>query len=590
MDKNLGLEETAKWNRDRTDSWHRWKKLPIGVESFEKLRRNEFYYIDKTGLIRDLLNSWADVNLFTRPRRFGKSLNMSMFQSFFEIGCDRSLFDGLEIAKDTKLCDAYMGKFPVISISLKGVNGSSYEQAVDMLRLILNEETNRVVKNMRQEEWNLYQQSAVNRLLDHEMSEADVMSSVRTLSAVLNQYYGQKVIILIDEYDVPLAKAFDRGYYDQMVVLMRNLFEQALKTNDNLYFAVLTGCMRISKESIFTGLNNLKVLSVSDVRFDEYFGFTESEVRAMLDDYGLLAYLDRMKEWYDGYQFGKVHVYCPWDVVNYCDELRADPEVQPKNYWLNTSGNDVVRRFIERADSGTAKREIERLVAGDTVSKELHQELTYKELYDSVENIWSVLFATGYLTQKGQPEGDLFSLKIPNLEIRQIFTRQIMVLFREAAGKDGAALEALCDSLQRGDAAGVERRLNEYLRKTISIRDTFVKKATKENFYHGILLGLLGFKDSWSVYSNREAGEGYSDILVECEEDALGIVIEVKYAESGDLEQGCRAALEQIGRKHYEDELRRDGMAKILEYGIACFRKQCRVEVISSQDIGMIAE
>lgn len=467
------------------------KKLPIGIENFEKLRKENFYYIDKTGLIRDLLHNWGEVNLFTRPRRFGKSLNMG---------------------------------------------------------------------------------------------EATLYGSLRSLSKLLQKHYGHKVIVLIDEYDVPLAKAFDNGYYESMVQLMRNLFEQTLKTNDSLQFAVLTGCLRISKESIFTGLNNPKILSITDVRFDEYFGFTDEEVRKLLEYYGLSKAHRMVKEWYDGYQFGNVAVYCPWDVVNYCDALRAAPEAQPQDYWSNSSSNDVVQHFIKKADAGTTKREIERLIAGETVTKEIHQELTYKELYDSIDNIWSVLFATGYLTQRGKPKGDEFPLVIPNMEIRKIFTRQIMELFRENVKKDGAALDAFCEVLKNGDAGNVEKGLTEYLKKTISIRDTFVKRQMKENFYHGILLGILGFKAAWGVSSNKESGDGYSDILVELEDEEIGIVIEIKYSEDGNLEDGCQRALKQIEEKRYEELLHEEGMQRILKYGIACFKKRCRVKLAAHLD------
>lgn len=555
------------------------KKLPVGIENFEELRTENFYYIDKTGLIRDLLRSWGKVNLFTRPRRFGKSLNMSMLRAFLEIGAKRELFEGLEIAKETALCEAYMGKFPVISISLKGAQGDSFETAKAMIRYAVNEETNRLIHSMHTDVLNEYQEKTLGRLLDQDMSDVELMNSLRSLSSVLFQYYGKKVIILIDEYDVPLAKANDRGYYDGMVMLIRNMFEQALKTNESLQFAVLTGCLRISKESIFTGLNNPRVLSVSDVSFDEYFGFTDGEVKALLEYYDLSAVYGVVKEWYDGYRFGNVDVYCPWDVICYCDKLRADRTAAPDNFWSNTSSNDVVRHFIERADGNAARREIEKLVAGETVVKEVRQELTYRELYDSIENIWSVLFTTGYLTQRGEREGDRFCLAIPNMEIRKIFTGQIMKLFKENVQKDGAAVNALCEALKAGDAAGVEQRFQEYLKKTISIRDTFVKRDTKENFYHGILLGILGFKDSWIVNSNREAGDGYDDIQVEIEDEEIGIVIEVKYAHDGDLEGGCQKALAQIERSGYAGQLQEEGMRVVWKYGIACYKKRCRVAV-----------
>lgn len=401
----------------------------------------------------------------------------------------------------------------------------------------------------------------------------------------MEKHYGWKVILLIDEYDVPLSKAFEQGYYDQMIVLIRNLFQQALKTNDSLELAVLTGCMRISKESIFTGLNNLKVLSVADVRFDEYFGFTDSEVRELLEYYDLSRNYGDVKEWYDGYRFGNVEVYCPWDVVNYCDELRADSNALPQNYWSNTSSNEVVRKFIQGADIGTTKNEIERLVAGEVIKKEIHQELTYKDMYNSIDNIWSILFTTGYLTQRGKPERKSFYLAIPNMEIREIFIEQIMDFFKENIKKNGDAVNAFCNALQKGEAEEVEKRFSDYLRKTISIRDTFVKKSKKENFYHGILLGLLGYKDTWIISSNEESGDGYSDILVRSEDEEIGIVIEVKYAENGKLEEACQEALQQIERKGYQEELQEEGIEHILKYGIACYKKRCKVRLIGEGEI-----
>lgn len=563
-----------------TMSVNRKKKLPIGIENFEKIRTEDFYYVDKTGLIQELLHNWGEVNLFTRPRRFGKSLNMNMLKCFFELGGDKKIFGGLKVSDEQVLCEEYMGKFPVISISLKGAKADHFEAAKDMIRLIVNEEADRLRNKMILKPLNEYQQKVMDRLLDCNMSDADLMNSLRTLSTLLYQYYDKKVIILIDEYDVPLAKAFDNGYYDQMVTLIRNIFEQALKTNESLYFSVLTGCLRVSKESIFTGLNNPKMLSISDVQFDEYFGFTDQEVRELLEYYELSDYYELVKEWYDGYRFGNIDVYCPWDVISYCDALRADPGVQPKEYWSNTSGNDIVRRFIEKAGTGTTKREIEQLIAGESIRKEIHQELTYTELYDSIENIWSVLFTTGYLTQRGKPNGDEFQLVIPNLEIRKVFTKQIFAWFQNTVQKDGAALNAFCEAFQSGDVVGVEKQLNAYLKKTISIRDTFVRKQTKENFYHGILLGLLGFKDTWGISSNKESGEGYSDILVEIEDQEIGIVVEVKYSDEADLEAGCKKALDQIEKMGYEEKLRDVGMSTILKYGIACYKKKCKVMLV----------
>lgn len=553
------------------------KKLPIGIENFEELQKEEFYYVDKTNLIRDLLMQWSKVNLFTRPRRFGKSLNMSMLKYFFEPGGDKEIFKKLAISGETEICEKYMGKFPVVSISLKGINGESYEKACAMAVQVIQSEARRFQYLLESERLTAYEKKVFASLLQADMGEDLLCSSLKIMSELLEKHHGCKVILLIDEYDVPLAKAFERGYYDQMVIFIRNMFEYALKTNDSLKFAVLTGCMRISKESIFTGLNNIKVLSVADVQFDEYFGFTDQEVKDMLDYYGFSDRYDEVKEWYDGYQFGNVGVYCPWDVINYCDTLKADPDAQPRNYWLNTSSNEAVRRFIRESDHAATRREIENLVAGEAITKEIHQELTYKDMYDSIDNLWSVLFTTGYLTQRGKPDGDNFRLVIPNVEIRKIFTSQIMELFKESVPKNGEALRNFCQALRNGDANSVERLLGEYLRKTISIRDTFVKRQMKENFYHGILIGILGFADTWSVSSNKEFGDGYSDILVETDDGETGIILELKYAEDGKLDESCREALRQINLRRYEEELLDEGVEHILKYGIAFYKKRCRV-------------
>lgn len=553
------------------------KRLPVGIENFRELQKSNFYYVDKTVFIRALLTGWAKVNLFTRPRRFGKSLNMSMLKSFFELGTDKELFRNLKIARETELCEAYMGKFPVISVSLKGMNADTYKKAIGMSVQIIRGETRRFQYLLDSDRLTSYDKDAFAELLKADMDEGTLCSSLKVLSELLCKHHSCPAILLIDEYDVPLAKAFERGYYDQMVVFIRNMFEYALKTNDSLQFAVLTGCMRISKESIFTGLNNMKVLSIAEVQYDEAFGFTDSEVREMLEYYGLSDHYGEIKEWYDGYQFGNVEVYCPWDVINYCDALLADPDAQPKNYWVNTSSNEAVQRFIQKSDNVTVRREIERLVDGEVITKEIRQELTYKDMYDSIENLWSVLFTTGYLTQRGRPEGNRFQLAIPNAEIRNIFTSQIMDFFRESVPKNGEALKAFCDALKNGDAEGVEKQLSEYLRRTISIRDTFVRNAMKENFYHGILLGILGFWDSWSVSSNRESGDGYSDILAAADDGETGILLELKYADDGNLDFACQKALEQIEEKRYEEALFDEGMLHILKYGIAFYKKRCRV-------------
>ena len=555
----------------------RKKKLPIGIENFEKLRLENFYYIDKTGLIRELLNNWGEVNLFTRPRRFGKTLNMSMLENFFSLDGDKSIFDGLEISKETALCEEYMGKYPVVSISLKGIDAWSYETAYQMAVRVIIDAAAKFYFLLDSEKLNAHDKAEYQKLLDDTMNEGMFGSSLKLLSGMLEKHYGTKVILMIDEYDVPLAKAHANGYYDQMISLIRSLLGEALKTNSSLKLAVLTGCLRISKESIFTGLNNLKVRSVTDVRFDEYFGFTDMEVKTLLQYYGYPDSYDVAKKWYDGYHFGNVDVYCPWDVLNYCDSLLDDKEAQPENYWINTSSNDAVKRFIQESANYTTKREIESLIAGEVITKEIHQELTYPEIYQTIDNIWSLLFTTGYLTQRGKAEGRQMKLAIPNLEIRDIFVTQIMEFFRENVREDGDTLNCFCDALQNKDAENVEKIFNDYLRKTISIRDTAVRTGMKENFYHGVLLGILSVKNRWGISSNREMGEGYADILAEPDTGDMGIIIEVKYAHDGDLDEACKEALKQIEYTRYEDDLSDDGVENILKYGIACYKKRCRV-------------
>lgn len=555
------------------------KKLPIGIDIFEKMDREEFYYVDKTGMIEDLIQNRSEVNLFTRPRRFGKSLNMSMMKAFFEIGGDPALFKGLKISKKREICEKYMGQFPVISISLKSVEGLDFEAAKKALKDILGEEAGRFYfltqsSKLTNEEIESYKALLrVGETGDFLMSDTAMEKAFLRLSLLLHKHYGKKVILLIDEYDVPLDKAFQYGYYDEMVSLLRNMFGNALKTNPNLYFAVLTGCLRISKESIFTGLNNLKVLTLTDVRFDEYFGFTDTEVKDMLEYYGLSGHYGEVKEWYDGYRFGNVEVYCPWDVINYCDLLKADPNALPQDYWSNTSGNAMVRRFIDKADTRT-RDEIERLITGDEIVKEIHQELTYNELDSSIENLWSVLFTTGYLTQRGQ-EGKKYRLAIPNSEIRELFISQIREWFRDVSRKDGETLNQFCEAFPDQNPEKIEEIFSDYLWNTISIRDTASSK--KENFYHGILLGLLGYKSNWLVKSNAESGFGYSDILVEVPKNRTGIVVELKYAEDGNMDAACEKALHQIEDRDYAAKLKDDGMRNIIKYGIACYKKNCKV-------------
>ena len=555
------------------------KKLPIGIENFEKLRQEDFYYIDKTRLIEQLLTRWGEVNLFTRPRRFGKSLNMSMLQSFFEIGKDKTLFDGLRISDNQELCEEYQGKFPVVSVSLKGINGATYEEARRFLIKTINEEARRLSVLSDSTELDETDHELLTQLKKKEMTNDSLVYSIRELTELLEKHYGSKVIVLIDEYDVPLAKANENGYYDEMVLLIRNLFENALKTNNSLKFAVLTGCLRIAKESIFTGLNNFKVYSITDKSFDETFGFTDAEVRELLRYYGQEKYYETVKEWYDGYRFGNVDVYCPWDVINFCSDHLADPGLEPKNYWANTSGNSVISHFIDSVGKPQklTRMELEQLVNGGIVQKEINSELTYKELYSSIDNLWSTLFMTGYLTQRGESSGNRYNLVIPNREIRNIITNHILKMFKENVKDDGKTVSDLCDALLNQNPEKVELIFTEYMKKTISIRDTFARKPTKENFYHGLLLGILGFKENWSVMSNRESGDGFGDILIRIEDEDVGLVIEVKYADDGNLQGECEKALQQIIDIRYTEALEQEGIHTIIKYGIACYRKKCKV-------------
>lgn len=551
-------------------------KLPVGIDNFEKIRRNNFYYIDKTKLVEQALHNWSEVTLFTRPRRFGKTLGMSMLRSFFEIGTDKSLFDGLYISQNKALCDEHMGKYPVIFLTLKGVEGLTFADAKMMLKSILSTEMDRHYYLKTSEALTDEDKAYFVKMLTG--TDENINDSLRKLSQLLYKHYGKKAVILIDEYDVPLDKAYQNGYYHEMVALIRGLFGQALKTNDYLQFAILTGCLRISKESIFTGLNNFKVLSIMDTRFDEQFGFTDSEVEELLAAYNLDSHFTEIKEWYDGYHFGNADVYCPWDVINYVDLLRFEPAAKPQDFWSNSSGNALVRRFIDKADVQT-KDEIERLIAGEYIEKEISQELTYDEIDKSIANLWSVLFTTGYLTKQGVTDDGKVCLSIPNHEIKNLFIKKIREWFSDTTANDGKTLEQFCNAFVEKDTEKIEQLFGDYLWNTISIRDTAVAKDKKENFYHGILLGLLGYKSSWLIKSNTESGTGYSDILVEVPNNRTGIVIELKYAENGDMDAACDEALKQIEEKSYVDKLKQDGMRNFIKYGIACFKKDCKVVV-----------
>ena len=551
-------------------------KLPVGIENFEDIRRSGFYYIDKTMLIEQTLNNWSKVTLFTRPRRFGKTLGMSMLRSFFEIGTDKSLFDGLYISQNKALCDEHMGKYPVIFLTLKGVEGLTFADAKMMLKSILSTEMDRHYYLKTSEALTDEDKAYFVKMLTG--TDENINDSLRKLSQLLYKHYGKKVVILIDEYDVPLDKAYQNGYYHEMVSLIRGLFGQALKTNDYLQFAILTGCLRISKESIFTGLNNFEVVSIMDSMYDECFGFTDKEVQEILKYFNLSEHYTDVREWYDGYHFGNTDIYCPWDVIRYCKSLCADPTAKPQDFWSNSSGNALVRSFIDKADVQT-KDEIERLIAGEYIEKEISQELTYDEIDKSIANLWSVLFTTGYLTKQGVTDDGRVRLSIPNREIKNLFIKKIREWFSDTTANDGKTLEQFCNAFVEKDTEKIEELFGDYLWNTISIRDTAVAKDKKENFYHGILLGLLGYKASWLIKSNTESGTGYSDILVEVPNNRTGIVIELKYAENGDMDTACDEALKQIEEKSYVDKLKQDGMRNFIKYGIACFKKDCKVVV-----------
>ena len=552
-------------------------KLPVGIDQFDKLIKSGFYYVDKTRLIEQLLQNWGEVNLFTRPRRFGKTLNMSMLKSFFEIGADKTLFDQLYIAANKELCEEHMGQYPVIFLSLKGVDGLNFEEAKSMLKITIRTEAQRHYELKKSEKVSEENRKLFNDILSGQ--DERIEDSLRMLSQILFEHYGKKSIILIDEYDVPLDKAFQHGYYKEMVSLLRGMFGQALKTNEFLQFAVLTGCLRVSKESIFTGLNNFKVLSIADVRFDEQFGFTDGEVRKLLKDYDLEDYFSEAKEWYDGYHFGNADIYCPWDVINYVEHLQYDPEAEPEAFWINSSGNDLVKRFVAKADQ-TTKDEIEQLIAGDVIEKKIRQDLTYDEIDQSIDNLWSVLFTTGYLTQTGRAERGIYKLMIPNKEVREVFIDQIQQWFDQTVVNDEDRMSSFYQSFAQGKAKDVQDQLTSILAETISILDTKARNEEKENFYHGMMLGLLRNRRNWIVRSNVESGEGFVDILIKPEDPDEGILIELKYSKTFDgLEKACERAMEQIKDRRYDEALREEGRCHILAYGIAFCKKRCKVVV-----------
>ena len=548
------------------------KKLPIGIENFEEMQKQDFYYVDKTGLIVDLLAGWGKVNLFTRPRRFGKTLNMSMLKCFFEIGTDKSLFDGLAVSKEKALCETYMGKYPVVFVSLKGVDGLTFETAYRALCSIIRREALRLEFLLDSDKLTENEKKSLNRILTGEYDDQDIRDSLQMLCTLLEKHYGQKPILLIDEYDVPLDKAYYHGYYAQMIDLIRAMFQSALKTNSSLFFAVLTGCLRVSKESIFTGLNNLMVHSISDVSFDEYFGFTDEEVRKLLADYGLEDHYEETRAWYDGYRFGEQDVYCPWDVLNYVYALRFNPQAQPKAYWINTSGNDMVRRLIEKGSDGTEQLEIERLIEGETITKPLNENLTHAEIDANIENLWSLLYMTGYLTAVDYPDGSVYSLRIPNREVQHIFKQQVLSWFKDKVRAETEKLTGLYAAFETGDTDTIKEILDEQLLDTVSFYDAH------ESFYHGFLLALLSTCANWNVSSNIETGKGRSDIIAGRKDRKVGFVVEVKDVKDEEkLDAACEAALRQIDERDYTAILRRFRVKEIHKYGVAFWDKECRI-------------
>ena len=556
--------------------------LPTGIEDFKEIRTDGYYYVDKTALIEQVLDKRSKVTLFTRPRRFGKTLNMSMLRYFFETGTDSKLFNGLYISQNAELCEKYMGKYPVIAISLKGVDADSYTKAKAQIIKIINREARRHRLLLKSEKLDSFDKELLTQLLSRNMEEDTITSSLQELTELLEAHFSKKVVVLIDEYDVPLAKAYENGYYNEMVLLIRNLFGNVLKTNDSLAFAVLTGCLRIAKESIFTGLNNFKVYSITNTEFDETFGFTNEEVRKMLVYYGLDSHFEEVKAWYDGYRFGNTDVYCPWDVVNYCEDHKENTNAELQNYWMNTSGNEVIQHFVDSMNDPhmLTKSELELLVSGDTVVKQVDEMITYKELYSNIDNMWSTLFMTGYLTQRGKEPDGRYHLAIPNREICDCMVRRVLALFKRSVSQNRELLRSFCNAMLASDASTMEHALTEYMGKTISIRDSFAK-SIRENFYHGLLIGILGSQGAWKATSNKESGDGFSDILIEVNEDDLriGMVLELKYSKTENaLDKECDDALQQIEDKNYDQELREKGYTKILKYGIAFYHKKCRVK------------
>ena len=561
------------------------KPLPIGTDIFEKLINNNSYYVDKTGLIEYLKDKKGDVNLFTRPRRFGKTLNMTMMYEFFRIGGNPELFKNLKISQNKTLCEEWQNKFPTIFITLKGVEGNNFEQARRKLMELIYETASLFKFLYESNKLDTEDKEKYRQLLNIEKYEKEkqielITSSYKILSNLLYKHYGKKTIFLIDEYDVPLDKAENNGYFKEMISLIRGMFNNAFKTNPYLEMAILTGCLRISKESIFTGMNNFKVFSISDEQASEFFGFTEKEVKEMFDYYNVSSRFDDAKKWYDGYVFGKQEVYCPWDAILFCDSLRTDINVFPRTYWANTSGNSILKRFLKEAKDST-KQELEELVAGGIVSKKIKQELTYQDLYKTIDNIWSVLYCTGYLTSAGRTSDADFQLRIPNKEIKIIYEQQIMQWLNETFLSQKEVVQNLYDGFYDGDAEKVEKAFGQFLFKSISVRDSMAKKDYKENFYHGLLLGLLTQNNkNLIVESNVESGYGYPDLIMYTPDYSLGIIIELKYAESPKkFKEALDEGMKQIEKNRYIKIFDDEDAYVVRKFVIACYKKRCKVEV-----------
>ena len=546
------------------------KPLPIGVDDFKTLIDNEYYFIDKTLLIKELLDTRSVVSLILRPRRFGNTLNLSMLRYFFERAEEDNsyLFKGLKIMNESQKYLEHMGKYPVISISLKSTKQPNFDMAYAKLVESISKEFNRHRELLNSKALLGYERDTFKRIMEGKGNASDYNTSLKFLSECLKKHYNKKVIILIDEYDVPLENAFFEGFYKEMVDFIRSLFESALKSNEALEFAVVTGCLRISKESIFTGLNNLKVCSILDENYREFFGFTEADVINICKDCDVTEKYPDIKDWYDGYCFGGIEVYNPWSLMNYIDDLRLDKNKVPLSYWANTSSNSIVRTLIERADK-TTKSEIESLMKGESVVKEIHPDVTYDDLYTTSDSLWNMLLLTGYLKATAY-NNETMHLEIPNKEVRYIFKNKILGWFKDNVTKKD--LTALYNSLINGNVEVLEKEIRSLLVNTISFYDSY------ENFYHGFMAGILLNMKDYTVKSNRESGDGRGDIFITNPEEDTAIIIELKVADKfKDLESKCKEALKQIDSKHYDTELIEEGYEKIIKYGISFFKKKCRV-------------